>query len=181
MILEAVLRKDGSVGEVKVLRGLGKGKYGMEQSAVDAVRKWEFEPGQLDGRPSDVRMTMKIDFILEDEGKALPVSAWSVAGNRENCKPPKAILKHKPRGMGDDSPSAILPVVVRVDAEGSLLTYNVAPEIMEKMAFPEVILENLETILAALAFKPAKLDETGLETKMSIKLTVPLEPMGPIN
>lgn len=66
VILEAILRKDGTVDDVKVLRGLGKGKFGFEEAAMDALKKWEFLPGKVNGRPADVRMTLKIDFVLQN-------------------------------------------------------------------------------------------------------------------
>jgi protein TonB len=65
VILEAILRKDGSVDDIKVLRGLGKGKFGFEDEAIQALKKWSFLPGKVSGRPADVRMTLKIDFVLQ--------------------------------------------------------------------------------------------------------------------
>lgn len=65
VILEAILRKDGSVDDIKVLRGLGKGKFGFEEEAAAALRSWEFLPGKVNGNPADVRMTLKIDFVLQ--------------------------------------------------------------------------------------------------------------------
>jgi len=65
VILEAILRKDGAVDDIKVLRGLGKGKFGFEEEAIEALRRWEFLPGKVNGNPADVRMTLKIDFVLQ--------------------------------------------------------------------------------------------------------------------
>ncbi len=65
VILEAILRKDGAVDDIKVLRGLGKGKFGFEDAAAEALKQWEFLPGKYNGKPADVRMTLKIDFVLQ--------------------------------------------------------------------------------------------------------------------
>ena len=65
VILEAILRKDGSVDDIKVLRGLGKGKFGFEEEAIKALKRWQFLPGKVSGAPADVRMTLKIDFVLQ--------------------------------------------------------------------------------------------------------------------
>lgn len=65
VILEAILRKDGSVDDIKVLRGLGKGKFGFEEKAAAALKQWTFLPGKVNGKPADVRMTLKIDFVLQ--------------------------------------------------------------------------------------------------------------------
>lgn len=64
VLLEAVLRKDGSIDAIKILRGLGKGKFGFEEQAKAALRQWQFLPGRLHGKPTDVRMNLKVDFIL---------------------------------------------------------------------------------------------------------------------
>lgn len=65
VILEAILRKDGSVDDIQVLKGLGKGKFGFEEEAMNALKKWQFLPGKVNGKPADVRMTLKIDFVLQ--------------------------------------------------------------------------------------------------------------------
>ncbi|MDJ0838487.1 MAG: energy transducer TonB [Acidobacteriota bacterium] len=65
VILEAILRKDGAVDDIKVLRGLGKGKFGFEEEAAAALRQWEFLPGKVNNKAADVRMTLKIDFVLQ--------------------------------------------------------------------------------------------------------------------
>lgn len=65
VILEAILRKSGEVDDIKVLRGLGKGKFGFEDEATQALQQWEFLPGKVNGKPADVRMTLKIDFVLQ--------------------------------------------------------------------------------------------------------------------
>lgn len=64
VILQAILRKDGSVDAIEVLRGLGRGKFGFEKAAIASLRKWTFIPGMLDGQPTDVRMNLRVDFIL---------------------------------------------------------------------------------------------------------------------
>ena len=64
VILEAILRKDGSVDNIKVLRGLGKGKFGFEDEAIKALRQWEFLPGKVNGKPEDVRMSLQVSFVI---------------------------------------------------------------------------------------------------------------------
>lgn len=62
VILEAILRKDGSIDNIRVLRGVGEGKFGFENEAIEALKKWQFLPGKVNDRPADVEMTLKIDF-----------------------------------------------------------------------------------------------------------------------
>lgn len=64
VLLEAILRADGTIDEIRVLRQLGKGRFGFEDEASAALRQWEFLPGRLNGRKVDVRMTLRIDFSM---------------------------------------------------------------------------------------------------------------------
>ena len=64
VILQAVLTKQGTIEDIEVLRGLGDGRMGFEKEAIKALKRWRFLPGTLNGRPVDVRMRLKIDFVL---------------------------------------------------------------------------------------------------------------------
>jgi len=59
--LEIVVRADGTVGNVKVIRGLGSG---LDQRAVDAVRQWRFSPAKRFGTPVDVMVEVAVEFKL---------------------------------------------------------------------------------------------------------------------
>ncbi len=62
MLLQAIIRKDGTVGEIRILRSLG---YGLDESALDTIRnRWRFEPGTLNGQPVDVQANMEVSFRL---------------------------------------------------------------------------------------------------------------------
>jgi len=61
VVLEIVVRRDGSVGDVKLLQGLGAG---LDQRAVDAVRQWRFSPAQRQGAPVDVIVEVAVEFKL---------------------------------------------------------------------------------------------------------------------
>ena len=37
---------------------------GMDEKAIEAVRKWKFRPGQKDGRPVTVVATVEVNFRL---------------------------------------------------------------------------------------------------------------------
>jgi TonB family protein len=60
--LEIVIDRDGSVADVRVLKGAG---YGFDDSALRALRRARFSPAIRDGRPVRVRMPWTIDFRLE--------------------------------------------------------------------------------------------------------------------
>ncbi len=59
--LEIVVRRDGTVGEVKVLRGL---RGGLSERAVEAVKQWRFSAGRLKGVPVDVVVQVGVEFKL---------------------------------------------------------------------------------------------------------------------
>jgi protein TonB len=61
VLLEIVVRSDGSVGDVRLLRGLGAG---LDQRAVQAVRQWRFDPARRRGAPVDVLVEVAVEFIL---------------------------------------------------------------------------------------------------------------------
>jgi protein TonB len=61
VVLEIVVRSDGSVGSVRVLRGLGAG---LEARATEAVRQWRFAPARRHGAPVDVLVEVAVDFRL---------------------------------------------------------------------------------------------------------------------
>jgi TonB family protein len=61
VILEIVVRRDGSVGDVKLLQGLGAG---LDQRAVEAVRQWRFAPATRKGAPVDVLVEVAVEFML---------------------------------------------------------------------------------------------------------------------
>ncbi len=61
VLLEIVVQRDGTVGDVRVLQGLGGG---LDQRAVTAVRAWRFSPARRFGAPVDVLVEVAIEFKL---------------------------------------------------------------------------------------------------------------------
>jgi TonB family protein len=61
VVLEIVVRRDGTVGEVRMLRRLDPG---LDQRAVQAVRQWRFAPATLKGVPVDVIVEVGVEFKL---------------------------------------------------------------------------------------------------------------------
>jgi TonB family protein len=59
VVLEIVVRRDGSVGDVRVLHGLGGG---LNDRAIQAVRQWRFTPAQRQGAPVDVIVEVSVEF-----------------------------------------------------------------------------------------------------------------------
>ena len=61
VVLEIVVRRDGSVGDVKILEGLA---LGLNERAIEAVRQWRFTPARRQGVPVDVIVEVAVEFKL---------------------------------------------------------------------------------------------------------------------
>jgi TonB family protein len=59
VVLLFVVNVDGAVGDVKVLRSVHPS---VDQSAVAALKQWQFEPGTLTGKAVPVYLTATISF-----------------------------------------------------------------------------------------------------------------------
>ncbi len=62
VVVEAIVNKQGEVEQVKILKGL---PLGLSEQAVDAVKKWRFHPGTLNGQPVEVIFDLTVNFTLE--------------------------------------------------------------------------------------------------------------------
>jgi protein TonB len=63
VLLQAVIRADGTVGDVNVRRSLDD-KYGLDQRAIAAVKQWLFTPGMKDGEAVAVTVSIEVAFNL---------------------------------------------------------------------------------------------------------------------
>ena len=68
--LELKVNVDGSVGDMKVL----KGPEEFHQAAIDAISQYRFKPGTLNGKVVPVRMTQSIIFRLPKQQTPPPAS-----------------------------------------------------------------------------------------------------------
>ncbi len=62
ILLQVVVRRDGSVDSFRILKPLG---YGLDEKAIEEIaNNWHFRPGTLNGTPVDVRATIEVTFTL---------------------------------------------------------------------------------------------------------------------
>ena len=61
VFIEAIIGPDGKVEQASVLHSSPP----FDQAALDAVRKWEYEPPMLNGLPIAVIMTVIVNFALQ--------------------------------------------------------------------------------------------------------------------
>jgi TonB family protein len=60
VLLQGIVRKNGRITDLKLVKGLG---YGLDQNASNAIsNEWRFDPGTLEGQPVDVQVTLEISF-----------------------------------------------------------------------------------------------------------------------
>ena len=60
-VLWLIVGPDGNPRDIKVARALG---MGLDQKAIEAVRRWKFEPAMKDGRPVAVQINVEVNFRL---------------------------------------------------------------------------------------------------------------------
>jgi TonB family protein len=63
VVVEAIVREDGSVGRVEIIRSLD-GTHGLDQEAIKAVRQWRFTPGRRQGQNVPVIVEIELTFTL---------------------------------------------------------------------------------------------------------------------
>ncbi len=61
VVLYIVVTPDGRATNIQVRRSLG---LGLDEKAIEAVKKWRFKPGQKDGQPVAVAATIEVNFRL---------------------------------------------------------------------------------------------------------------------
>jgi TonB family protein len=52
----------GHVKDVQVLRSIPE----LDEAAIDAVAKWEFEPASVGGAPTPMVTTMTVSFTIDE-------------------------------------------------------------------------------------------------------------------
>ena len=61
VVLSAIVRKDGTIEILKVVRGLG---LGLDENAIQALKQWKFRPGMKNGVAVDVALNIEVNFSL---------------------------------------------------------------------------------------------------------------------
>lgn len=61
VLIELVVRSDGTVGNVRLVHRL---EYGLDEQALNAVRRWRFAPATRFGEPVDVMVEVAVEFRL---------------------------------------------------------------------------------------------------------------------
>ncbi len=61
VVIRGIVRKDGRIDDVQIIRDL---PYGLGEAAREAVERWRFHPATFHGEPIDVYYTVTVNFRL---------------------------------------------------------------------------------------------------------------------
>jgi TonB family protein len=62
VLLQVIIRSNGRVEGIKVIKGLG---YGLDESAINTIAtKWSFKPALYLGKPVDFVAQIEVTFRL---------------------------------------------------------------------------------------------------------------------
>jgi TonB family protein len=61
VVLDVIVTSAGNVETIRVTRGAG---HGLDEKAIQAVRRWTFKPATKDGKPVSVEIAVETDFHL---------------------------------------------------------------------------------------------------------------------
>lgn len=83
VILEATIDEQGTVADVRVLKGL---PMGLDRSAVEAVQQWKFKPATLKGQPVAVYYVLTVNFQIDDSPRYGPFFTKVLAQHADFAK-----------------------------------------------------------------------------------------------
>ena len=65
-IVEAIIDREGNVTDAHIIANLLRPvPFGLDQTALEAVKRWKFRPGTLNGQPVPVIYNLTINFRLQ--------------------------------------------------------------------------------------------------------------------
>jgi TonB family protein len=113
VLVQAIVRKDGTVGGFKVLRGLG---YGLDESAINTIAtKWRFKPGTYSGAPVDVLANIEISYRLSNK----PTEAEMAAAATQPAQTIPALVEENRSVSADQTKEQVLEESITLKASTS--------------------------------------------------------------
>jgi TonB family protein len=97
VILQLAVSDKGVVEDAAVVQSAGPA---FDAAALEAVKKFVFEPAEIDNKPAPVKLTYKYDFVLKEEPVGPIVNYEGVIEDRKTHQP-KENLKVTIEGVGE--------------------------------------------------------------------------------
>ena len=96
VVLQVDISETGAVTSATVLTPAG---HGFDEAAVEALRRFEFEPAEIDGKPAAVRITYEYHFVLRPRepppgaapGQPGPINLQGTVRERGSRRPLAAV------------------------------------------------------------------------------------------
>ncbi len=73
-ILWLIVGADGLTHDIRVARSL---VLGLDEKAIEAVKRWKFEPAMKDGKPVSVQINISVGFHLYEPSSTSPLDVLS--------------------------------------------------------------------------------------------------------
>ena len=178
-VIECLVTETGAVREVKVLSATHPG---FGQAAEEAVRQWEFRPGEKAGQPVAVRLQIPFEFTLTAEQiieSALQRPVFQeihelIVPAREMPswpRPLEYLLPRYPESLKGSGKYGKAVVSIVINKEGKVMN----PRIV-KATYPEFVLPALATA-ARLQFPPQVMaNNEHIHVSMDIQFDFKAEP-----
>jgi TonB family protein len=127
VMLQAMIGKDGKVGNLTVLRGHPL----LNEAALEAVRQWQYKPQILAGQPIDVITTITLNFSFQPVPNAprLPPGSATISGRLRYVDGRQAVgVSVFAVVAGDGAPETkAISAVVQTDSTGAYRIENLPP------------------------------------------------------
>lgn len=151
VVLSLVVGEDGTPNDLKVIRSLG---FGLDEKAIDAVRAWQFAPGQKEGKPVPVIATIETNFRLPSPHAGQWHLLRAVFTSPDGASAPKPVRVKYPPDKLSRVPS-FARVTLVVDQHGSPTSIRVEKRVSDPKWEKEFIVA-----LSAWKFEPGMKDGT---------------------
>jgi hypothetical protein len=164
--VNAVIGKTGKVQDVEVVRELAS----VTEVTVAAVKKWEFTPGTLDGKPAVSRMVVAVVFcppaVSSPQIVLQPLASQpgKDAPNKLAIVPPNVISAEFPLNQSVVGGTVVIEAVI--DPEGGLAYAKIVKD------FPGLTAAALRSVNEKWKFSPASLKGKPVTSQLIIAFAI---------
>ncbi|HEY6343418.1 MAG TPA: TonB family protein [Bryobacteraceae bacterium] len=149
-----IIQPDGTATNFRITKSVG---YGLDEKAIEAVRKWRFKPGLKDGAPVPVMASVEVNFRLPPR----PPDHWYFSGPilfapEAGLKPPVLKDATVPADPAGDGSKDRLTFEFTVNSKGSVKNVRFVDG-------PTSLAQMFSRSLATWKFQPAMKDNRPVE------------------